>query len=162
MKIKLLHINTNKEFSFYEQYLLLISKSRQDKISRLCFESDKIVSILTGLLIRKEISQHLGVVSSDIEFGYNEYGKPYVVGSHDYYFSVSHSGNVIVFIGDNSPLGIDIEQINDGNLKIAKRFFTHNEYEYIINSEQANIAFYKIWTSKEAYIKMVGLGLSKP
>ena len=84
------------------------------------------------------------------------------VNSRDYHFSVSHSGNAIVFVGDSFPVGIDIEQIADENLKMAKRFFTCNEYEYIINSKQLNIAFYKIWTSKEAYVKMLGLGLSKP
>ena len=125
-------------------------------------DKDKTVSLLTGLLIRNEISQRLGIIPSDIEFGYGEHGKPYVLNSRDYHFSVSHSGNAIVFVGDSFPVGIDIEQIADENLKMAKRFFTCNEYEYIINSKQLNIAFYKIWTSKEAYVKMLGLGLSKP
>ncbi len=162
MEVKLMYIDKNKEFSCYEQYLPLISKRRKDKISRFYFDKDKTVSLLTGLLIRNEISQRLGIIPSDIEFGYGEHGKPYVLNSCDYHFSVSHSGNAIVFVGDSFPVGIDIEQIADENLKMAKRFFTCNEYEYTINSKQLNIAFYKIWTSKEAYVKMLGLGLSKP
>lgn len=35
---------------------------------------------------------------------------------------MSHSGNAIVFVGDSFPVGIDIEQIADENLKMAKRF----------------------------------------
>lgn len=161
MTVKLIYIDEKKEFSYYKQYLHLVSKRRQDKISRFHFDYDKTVSLLTGLFIRNEVSHHLGIVPSNIEFGYGEYGKPHVINSCNYHFSVSHSGNAIVFVCDSSPIGIDIEQIADVNLMIAKRFFAYNEYEYIINSEQPEIAFYRIWTSKEAYIKMLGLGLSK-
>ena len=92
MEVKLMYIDKNKEFSCYEQYLPLISKRRKDKISRFYFDKDKTVSLLTGLLIRNEISQRLGIIPSDIEFGYGEHGKPYVLNSRDYHFSVSHSG----------------------------------------------------------------------
>ena len=108
MEVKLMYIDKNKEFSCYEQYLPLISKRRKDKISRFYFDKDKTVSLLTGLLIRNEISQRLGIIPSDIEFGYGEHGKPYVLNSRDYHFSVSHSGNAIVFVGDSFPVGIDI------------------------------------------------------
>lgn len=40
-------------------------------------------------------------------------------------------------------------------------FFTSDEYNYIINSENPEREFYKIWTAKESYIKMIGTGLSK-
>ena len=108
MEVKLMYIDKNKEFSCYEQYLPLISKRRKDKISRFYFDKDKTVSLLTGLLIRNEISQRLGIIPSDIEFGYGEHGKPYVLNRCDYHFSVSHSGNAIVFVGDSFPVGIDL------------------------------------------------------
>ena len=45
---------------------------------------------------------------------------------------------------------------------IAKRFFSENEYKYILESESQGNAFYEIWTKKEAYVKFLGTGLSTP
>jgi 4'-phosphopantetheinyl transferase len=42
------------------------------------------------------------------------------------------------------------------------RFFTSEEQSYISASPDANIAFYEIWTKKEAYIKYIGKGLAVP
>jgi 4'-phosphopantetheinyl transferase len=57
---------------------------------------------------------------------------------------------------------VDIERVHPANLKIAKRFFTKNERDYIEKSENPNKTFYEIWTKKEACIKHNGKGLSVP
>ena len=76
-----------------------------------------------------------------------------------YNFSISHTNNTIVFISNELPIGIDIEKISKGNLSLSKRFFTSNEYEHLKNSGNLDIDFFKIWTMKESYIKMLGTGL---
>lgn len=45
--------------------------------------------------------------------------------------------------------------------KVAKRYFTEREQKYIFDSQDKDIAFYYIWTRKEAYLKKTGDGLSK-
>ncbi len=161
MNIIIVYADLLKPFAEYEKYLPLVSLERQEKISRLKSEKDKIISLCTELFIRHEISQQLNIPFSEIVFGYGGHGKPYILNDRDYCFSVSHSDNCIAFSGGNFPIGIDVEQISRGNIKIAKRFFTVNECNFIKTSKEPSEAFCKIWTSKEAYVKMLGVGLSK-
>lgn len=161
MNIAIVYVDISIPFRQYEKYLPFISEERQEKILQFHFDKDKIISLFTELLIRNEIFKHLDISHSDIMFGYNEYGKPYLLNSLDYHFSVSHSGNCIAFVDSNVLIGIDVKQISGRNLKIAKKFFTANEYSFIKSNKDPITAFYRIWTSKEAYVKMLGLGLNK-
>ena len=99
MNIIIVYADLLKPFAEYEKYLPLVSLERQEKISRLKSEKDKIISLCTELLIRHEISQQLNIPFSEIVFGYGEHGKPYVLNDRDYCFSVSHSDNCIAFSG---------------------------------------------------------------
>lgn len=162
MKVKLIFTDTSKPFAAYEKYLPLVSEQRKNKIRRFRFEKDKTVSLFTELLMRHEISNRLNIPCDKIVFSRNNYGKPYLADYADYRFSVSHSGNCIVFTDSYVPVGIDIEKIAEKDLGIAKRFFAADETEFIFGSPQPTQAFYKIWTAKEAYVKMLGTGLSTP
>lgn len=87
-------------------------------------------------------------------------GKPYFqdLGVH---FSVSHSGHWWSCLMSGEPVGLDIEVLREREnfLKIAERFFTKEESEFV---EQNGIeSFFEIWVRKEAYIKYVGTGISE-
>lgn len=161
MNVKILYININQSFSVFEKLLPMVSTKRQNNILKLRFEKEKITSLLTELLIRHEVSRQLHIPCSEVCIGYGDYGKPFLINDSNYFFSVSHSGNCIAFISSNCPIGIDLEQIQKCNMLVAKHCFTSQEYKFVEESIDANEAFYKIWTAKEAYVKMLGVGLSK-
>ena len=48
---------------------------------------------------------------------------------------------------------------NDLNISNENIIFDYNEYEHLKNSGNLDIDFFKIWTMKESYIKMLGTGL---
>lgn len=162
LNVKIIFIESSYGFSKYEKYMPLLPKERQDKISKLRFDKNKILSLFSGLLMCKEASERLVIPSSEVQFTYNKYGKPSIKDLPQFYFSVSHSEECIAYVCDNSPIGIDTEKISDANLSISKRFFSPNEHRYIIESDEQNEAFYEIWTKKEAYVKLLGTGLSTP
>lgn len=162
MNVIIVYADLLKPFEEYEKYMPLVSSERRERISRIKSGRDKTVSLITELLIRHEISRQINIPFSEIIFGYGEHGKPYILNDTDYFFSVSHSDNRIAFAGGNFPIGIDVERISRGSIKIAKRFFTDNEYNFIKAGREQSEAFCEIWTAKEAYVKMLGVGLSKP
>lgn len=162
LNVKLVFVDTSCEFSRYEKYLSFLPNERLEKISRFRFDKDKILSLFSGLLICTEASKQMGIKSNEIQFEYNEHGKPSIKNFPEFYFSVSHSGNCVAFVSDTSPIGIDTEIISDARIEIAKRFFSENEYKYILESKNQNNTFYEIWTKKEAYVKLIGTGLSTP
>lgn len=56
-------------------------------------------------------------------------------------------------------VGVDIEYVREHDLRIAERFFTAEEQEYINHSFDHNENFTRIWTSKEAFGKFTGGGI---
>jgi 4'-phosphopantetheinyl transferase len=58
----------------------------------------------------------------------------------------------------SDEVGCDIQQVTNVNLKIADRFFTAKECEYIKNIDN----FFRVWALKESFIKFIGKGLSQP
>lgn len=161
MKVIKLNVE-NVKWSDVSRYINNISPERKKRISRLRKERDKLLSLISELLVRYKASDSLNIPRNELKFGYNNYGKPFLPDFPDYYFSISHSENCVAFAQSKKPVGIDIEHFSERRLKIAERFFTENEYKFINASKEPDWDFFRIWTSKEAYVKMLGVGLSKP
>lgn len=93
-----------------------------------------------------------------------KYGKPFIDGEKDFFFSTSHSGKWVVIIYGTSEVGADVEIITSNIFSIAERYFTQVEQKYIFESgnESSDERFIKLWTLKESYIKYLGTGLNTP
>lgn len=155
MNIFLLHIT--KPFSEYEKYIPHASSVTLTKIKKLKSDQDKKTALLSHLFARYRISEDLKLPFGKVQLLFNEYGKPYI--EHDnYHFSISHSGDYVAFVSHSFPIGVDIQK-TENKISPAIRFFTPNEQNYISNDPSR---FFEIWTKKEAYIKMLGTGLSTP
>ena len=166
MVIRILEVENAGDFGKYEKFLSMISNERSERIERIKSVEAKTVCLMAEVLLRREIGKALGMKEKDIIFSYTEEGKPFIENA-DYHFSISHTKNVIVFVDSKSPVGIDIEGINEPEkskrrLRVAKRFFTEEEYERVKNASCNNEEFCRIWTMKEAYVKMKGQGLKIP
>ena len=160
MKTVILYLDEEKTFTEYSQLLPLISQERQERIARMAVNGDKIRSLFAELLIRYEVSEQLGTDFNLLEFGKNEFGKPFVIGADGCDFSVSHSVRAVAFACVSSCVGVDIERIRRRKCGISERFFVENEIKFIEESENPDEAFFEIWTKKEAYSKMLGKGLA--
>lgn len=142
-------------------FLLPIYK--RQKINRLINKKDKIRTLIGEILIRTIILKELKIKHDNIQFDKNKYGKPYLSGYKDFNFNISHSGDFVVCVIDEKPIGVDIEQEKlIEHKEIAGNFFTEGEYKYISKGDlDTQIRkFYDIWTLKESYIKCCGTGLS--
>lgn len=161
MELIILRVEETEGFEQdYRKYVKYISEERTLRIERIRSEKQKIVSLLTELLIRLNAMKTLGLKNDHITIRLGEHGKPCLEGNPHYHFSVSHAGSFIAFISDFCPVGVDIENSSRGNADIAKRFFTENEYKKIYCQSPAAYTFPEVWTRKEAYVKLVGTGLS--
>ena len=151
MEIKIVY--TDKlNYDDVRGYAALLPTERREKIDRLRFDKDKLLSLTAGLLIRAEVG--------DTPLATNAHGKPYAVGS-DRFFSVSHSGDCVAVAADDSEIGVDVEQLTaKDDLKLAERFYHPNELAFVQNAEDHRRAFTRIWTRKESYLKQTGVGIA--
>lgn len=150
------------ESSVAADLIKLVSEERQEKLKQYRFPIDRKLSLYAELLVRRQVMHLLGLNNDEIEFGINEYGKPFFPGHPLFCFNISHTRNAIAVAFSNDEVGVDIEKIKPPDSQIAKRFFTSSEQDYIFSHKNPDRAFYEIWTKKEVYIKCIGIGLAKP
>ncbi len=143
-------------------YLLsYVSNEKKERLNRYLSRSVAQQSLISDVLVRSIIHDKLDLNNSEIHFGQNEYGKPYLMSNSDFYFNVSHSGEWVVCAISDSVVGIDVEKIKPTDFNISKRFFSKDENDFLIckDGPQKLDTFYDLWTLKESYIKAVGMGL---
>ncbi|WP_371410601.1 4'-phosphopantetheinyl transferase family protein, partial [Bacillus pseudomycoides] len=95
----------------YNTLLNFVSVEKRKKIGRYVKKDDAYRTLLGDTLIRSVICKQHKTSNQDIRYEYNHYGKPAWEGSDYFFFNISHSGNWIVCIVNNAPVGIDIERI---------------------------------------------------
>lgn len=95
----------------------------------------------------------------DIRYIFNANGKP-ILESEEYGFSISYTNDyTYIAIVRNDMIGLDAEQINNIDLSVSKEFMSERELTQLDESASKYEYFYKIWTLKEAYIKLIGTGI---
>lgn len=125
-------------------------------------EEDKRRHLLGKILSKTILSKYLEINPIDVAFENNNYGKPSLANRvSNLHFNVSHSGKYVALIVSNRIVGIDIEKYRqdfDYSL-VYSSCFTPNE---LTSVEQSNNKEYplNLWAMKEAFIKMLGVGLT--
>lgn len=75
---------------------------------------------------------------------------------------ISHKKTAAVIAYSKRRVGVDIECLVERNFKAVMQFcFDEDEQNLVQNSKDQLLAFYQIWTVKEAYIKYAGLGFDQ-
>lgn len=146
----------------------LLSADERDRAARFVFERDRRGYLLAHIALHEILGRYLVIEPARIYFKLGSNGKPYLAddfAGSGLQFNLSHSGEMaLVAVGSSGELGVDVECVKRDFefLDIAKRFFTAKEVDEMIclPAELQRQAFFKCWTSKEAFLKAKGTGLS--
>lgn len=96
---------------------------------------------------------------TDTDLTYSQEGKPEL--SDGVHISITHSYEFAAVIFSEFPVGIDIEKQRDKIVKIANKFTTDKEMEYVNKSLDKVKTLTAIWGVKESLYKLYGVpGLS--
>lgn len=108
-------------------------------------ESRYAYTVLANLL------RYVGLVYRAQDIVVSPAGKPYHA-QNDYYFSYAHSfGQIVCVIGDR-PLGVDIERSRPELMAIRSKVLTKQDVAQ-------KTPLLSAWVVKEAYSKLLGVGL---
>jgi 4'-phosphopantetheinyl transferase len=115
-------------------------------------------------ILREVLGQALGVEPARVQFRYAAHGKPQIAGS-PIRFNISHSGDLVVIALAQLEVGVDVELPRPRRSDdIARRFYAPGEIERLFARSDPVAradAFFRLWTCKEAFLKVTGEGLSR-
>jgi 4'-phosphopantetheinyl transferase len=148
----------------YPLYWEWLDSEERARASRFHFDKDRERFVLSHGMLRFLLGHYLGQNPSDVTWQVYEQGKPYIK-NHALQFNLSHSGDLIL-VGCclDEPLGVDVEHERhiDDPLSIAKRFFHPKEYHGLssLPASETLSHFYRVWSCKEAVVKLLGCGIA--
>ncbi len=136
-------------------------------------EPDRIrslgVAVLLGVAMQREFGNPDGKEGASnpciVPLTHDEHGKPVIIptdgwGKINCHFSLAHAGDYVAAVIDRLPVGIDIERIRTFKESLTNRFFSEEEQAYLKEPpNEIDERFTQIWTLKESYLKVTGLGL---
>lgn len=150
-----------------DQTLVLLSTDERERARRLHFERDRTRFVVARSRVRRILGTCLGVAPDQIRFCYGTRGKPEVAEpASDLYFNLGHSGDWAILAIAGEPVGVDLEKI-DPRVKItelARHFFSAEDLDWLLAQpeQRRQRAFFRLWVTREAWLKATGDGLSFP
>jgi len=144
-------------------YRDLLSAAETERLQRYRFADHRRRYQIGHGALRLILAGYLGVEPLSIDYRIGPRGKPYVEGD-GLYFNLSHSGKLALIGVAKCELGLDVEKVRhlESLRQIAERHFSDTEFGKLdaLQGGAQELAFYRCWTRKEAYIKALGEGLS--
>ena len=131
-------------------------------------EQDRRRFIAGRTYLRWLLGRYLNIQPSAVQIAANEWGKPRLATTPErLFFNLSHSQDLVAFVfSGDFPVGIDVEVPRDGLAAdvdgLARQFLHPAERAFLDALPEADRidGFLRIWTRKEALLKLVGSGLS--
>lgn len=146
-----------------------LSPDERARAARFRFPEHRTAFVAGRGVQRDVLARYTGLAPAELAYREGSHGKPELDGAAaaGIRFNVSNAGALALYaVTLRREIGVDLEQIKpmpDG-MDIARRFFSapENEVFAALPEEVRDLAFFRCWTRKEAYIKAVGEGLSMP
>jgi 4'-phosphopantetheinyl transferase len=115
--------------------------------------------------LRLLLGAMLGEKPQSLTFAANPYGKPSLVPPGAIEFNMSHSGGIVLIaFAQHIPIGVDVEALRPMTERatIVARYFHPGEAADFasVPPADAEAAFFRCWSRKEAVVKALGRGMS--
>lgn len=157
MKVYIANVSQLNDPSLFDSLYESVNEERQKKVDSYKFQKDKNLSLGAGVLLNYALSAR-GI--NNPQFFTGDFGKPFIADKN-ICFNLSHSGELAVCAIAKNTVGCDVEKMDSPPFEVARKVFSHDEQELLSSaSEEERVAlFYRLWTAKESFLKMVGCGL---
>lgn len=146
----------------------LLSSDERERATRFKFDKHRWPYIVAHAGLRSILSCYLKTAPADLQFVTGVNGKPSLApefAGGGLQFNLSHSHEMAILgVTQGHEIGVDIEWIKEDYEfhEVAEHFFTTKEITQLraLPVELQRQAFFRCWTSKEAFLKAKGTGLS--
>ena len=162
MIIKVFAVEKNEPFSEHN-FSVLMSTAHKDKKQTILnqrIKSNADNSLIGIALAKYALSEIFGLHGNELEIEYMPNGKPFIKNVSDVHLSISHSDNVTVCAVSDLPVGVDVEKIRNFNHSMSEKVFGVKITRMLSESATPNKDFTRLWTEKEAILKLTGEGIS--
>lgn len=136
-----------------------ISEQRRLQALRFKFERGQRTCVLAYLLLKKALREEYGLTENPL-FEYGPHGKPFIVGHPEIHFSLSHCREAVACAVSDRPVGIDVESVQRYRESLAQYTMNDEEQRLIVAAKRPDVAFIRLWTMKEARLKLTGEGIT--
>lgn len=151
-------------------FLEYLSQDETEKAQRFIHQSDRDRYVFSHGLLRSLLGTYVNCAPQQFVFETKQYHKPFLLSpdcNNDIRFNLSHSQNmVLIAVSRGVEVGVDVEymrKIPDA-LQIVNSTFSVDERKFLnaLCPGDFEEGFFTYWTSKEAFLKGIGKGLSYP
>lgn len=132
---------------------------RRSRVEAIHDPGARALSVAAFRLLRRALREEYGMDAVPT-FGYGVHGKPFLTGFPDIHFSLSHCRAVVACAVSDRPVGVDVEVTGRGNERLFAYVLSERERALVLAAADPQEAFTRLWTRKEAFLKLTGNGLS--
>ena len=137
-----------------------VSAQRRQKALGYVREEDRRLSLAVYLLLQEALEKEYGITQPQ-EFGFIPGGKPFLKDYPHIHFNLSHCPGAALCVVADTPVGCDIERVEDTlDMDLCRHCCSRQEMDAILGSGSPALSFYTLWTRKEAFLKYTGDGLT--
>lgn len=139
-------------------FLGCLDAPRRKSVLSKAHESDKINSLLSRLILLSELEKRTGIPRKRLSFTLGTHGKPYLKHS-ELFFSMSHTeGAIVAAFAEGEEIGADVER---KNRRVSERMYPRVLSDEEQRSVRKTEDFLKLWVQKEAFLKRLGVGITR-
>ena len=136
-----------------------ISDQRREQALKFKHEQGQRLCVLAYRLLKQGLQKEYGITDNPI-FEYNEHGKPSIIGHPEIYFNLSHCKEAVACAISDHPIGIDVESPREFKDSLVRYTMNEEEIHEIESSHHPAGVFIRLWTMKEATLKLLGTGIT--
>lgn len=156
----MIYLNDDIEGLDLEHAFASVSPQRRDYALRYRFELDRRLSLAVYLLLCEGLKEEYGI-SELQEFVFGHHGKPALKNHPEIHFNLSHCHRAALCVVGEGPVGCDVECVPEElDREVCRYCFNEREMADIAGSADPPLAFARLWTRKEAFLKFTGEGLT--
>ena len=144
---------------------IFLSAADRERAARFRFADDRKRMILGRWLLGDCLHRHFGFARAPLDLTYTDAGRPTLTANPEIQFSISHAGDLVgVAFACGCLVGLDLERA-DREVDfpaLARRIMSAPDLQRFsaLPTEEMPRSFFQAWTTKEAWLKACGVGIS--
>ena len=154
----MLYLNDHLQDLDLDDALAQLSEQRREQALRYKHDLGQRTCAAAYLLLCQGLREEYGITEKPV-FEYGEHGKPFIVGHPDIHFNLSHCREAALCYVSDRPVGVDVESMRRCSDSLISYTMNASEQVLIQASDNPILEFIRLWTMKEAVLKLTGEGI---